>query len=178
MAQTNIAGALSRKGENQAALELFQECEKVFRKHTATAHLINNLTNIGQQYHHMANYPPAKKYYAEALDLSKKLGSKRLTANIHNTIGLLYKAQKKLDSAYYYQELAYNEYTEIGAKSPADRSLRSLALIRYEQNDIEEAEAMAREALKGMMETGRNQDVPRTSNIIGMCKLYPLDLFF
>jgi len=93
----NIAGIFYHKEEFEKALDCYEEIKQIYEKRGFMADLQSVFCNIGRTQAMLGKPELAIKYYENALEISKQLDNKYLTANTSRFLAELYIEQKKYD---------------------------------------------------------------------------------
>ena len=112
---------LLKKGNNQKALEEFEEAQTLYEQNEAnTEKLAKCYSQLAYTHWDMGNHNESLKFHQQALNIHKSNKNKKGIAASHNDIGLTY-SNKDSEKALEYYEKALVEYNEI--YSPEDERI-------------------------------------------------------
>ena len=122
----NIGSAYSNKGDYQAALTNYQQAYEI-RNRLKLPEAIESLRNLAEMNFILGEYDTAQTQFLKALEASRDAKDKEMLALDSSTMGVLFAAQGKYDSALNYLQQAMDGFKQVN-----DRTWYSVeALARY-----------------------------------------------
>ena len=114
----NIATVHVQKNEDPVkALEYYFEALELFKEVGTEQEVFITLANIGNAYHLLGEFSQSFNYLNEALQISQKMGDRRLDASILQRIASNFRAKKDFPKAIEYyiksNEICKNDYPDI-----------------------------------------------------------------
>lgn len=128
---TNMAVSFRNSGQYENALDALLEANHYYeakQMHHPLA-IINN--TLGELYReNLENFELAKKHYLKAISLNQKLGDDFQLSKNYNNLGLCFKLDHKIDSAFYYLDKAKSLKEAIG-------DIGGQAIVHYNFGELE-----------------------------------------
>ncbi|QLG44382.1 tetratricopeptide repeat-containing sensor histidine kinase [Costertonia aggregata] len=160
----NLGFTYAEFNKNEEALDYSLRALEFRRSQPQKKSLFHSLDNVGYSYYKLGKYNKALPYYEEALKVAKKLEAKHLLMEVYEHLGILHKAKKNFERAFFYKNLhsqmrdsIYDEekskqIAELQTKYETVEKDKEIVLLTKE-NELQEAnaekEATLRKALIG-----------------------------
>jgi tetratricopeptide (TPR) repeat protein len=123
----NIGSAYNNKGEYQLALTYFQQAYDIRDRLKLPGEATESLRNLAEMNFKLGEYDTAQSQFLKALEASRAANDKEMLALESSTMGVLFAAQGKYDSALNYLQQAVDGFKQIN-----DHTWYSVeALARY-----------------------------------------------
>jgi CHAT domain-containing protein/Tfp pilus assembly protein PilF len=163
----NIGAVYNGLGENQKALDYYNQSLPLRRQVGDKAGEANTLTSIGLVYNNLGENQKALDYLNQSLPLSRQVGNKAGVATTLNNIGLVYLAlgenQKALD--YFNQSLPLSR--QVGDKRGEATTLNNIGGVYDALGDKQKALEYFNQSLPLSQQVGNKAGVARTLTNIG-----------
>ncbi|MEZ4839068.1 tetratricopeptide repeat protein [Flavobacterium sp.] len=143
----NIGVVFRAQSEDFKALDYFTKAQKIQEKNGDRTVGITT-TNIGNLHVKQKNYNQALHYYTKALRLFEKYPDARGLGELHNNLGLYYKAINEPNKAMESWNLAIASFDSIGDKFGKSDTYLHIGEFLFEQNRFQEALPNAQKAVE------------------------------
>ncbi|MGD1806143.1 tetratricopeptide repeat protein [Dapis sp. BLCC M126] len=130
------------------AIEIFEQALLLYQKTNYQIWAAITLNNIGLVYDTLEEKQTALDYFNQSLDLFKKMQSVLGEAMILNNIGLVYNALEKKQTALDYFNQSLDLFQQIPDRGSIANTLYNLAVLRYNQGNLNEALTKIESAIK------------------------------
>lgn len=128
------------KGNQDDALNAYYQSEILFEKSKNYNGLCEVSNEMGILYMKQKEKNAAKAILLKAIYYAKKAESISLIANSYNNLGLTYRDNEQADSAEYYFNLSYQNYSQVNDKLGMSYSLDYLSSVYMKINKLDLAE--------------------------------------
>jgi serine phosphatase RsbU (regulator of sigma subunit)/putative methionine-R-sulfoxide reductase with GAF domain len=124
--------------QNEKALEVLLESQKLCIKHNNTEIYVKVLDGIGETYHNLKQYDLALEYYTKCASICEENGIKQSAAFALDGLGRTYTATKKYDVAIikFNESLAIRR--ELGFKRGEVVTLYNIGCLLIDKKDVQE----------------------------------------
>ena len=157
--RNTIAALHWSRSNYRAALKIWSENLKYYKRTDNRKGLLMTYSNIGNIYWAYGKYRSAERYYSDALMIAKQIKEIRLCGVIMNNLGILYHDQGKLKQSVQ----AYKKYLKL-CRTIDDRyglalTLGNLGIVYKDLGEYDRAEETYSIQLKVSRELGHKQGV-------------------
>lgn len=140
-------------GEIQPAIQHFNICLDISRRHHAPLIMMMALNALGDVYCHIGDYQLGRQMFEECLEISRRLGT-HYQISIHlNNLGTIDQVEGHLDSAIVLFNESLDECHLIGDEYGEAITLCNLGEIAITQEKVEEADSLFKRAVRIGQET-------------------------
>lgn len=133
------ANNFQRIGENDKAMERYNQVLTLARKRNDNKGLAVTLNNIAIIHTGLGDYPKALSMYQEALECEKIIDNKQGIGEAYNNIGVIYYYQQDMDRVFEYFEKSVNIAEEIGDEPGMKRGYNNLGALYNYYKDYDKA---------------------------------------
>ncbi len=128
-----------KRAQYGKALKHYLDAQKIFLEYNDSLNLSSNYHNIGNVFKYQEEYRRSIGAFKKAIAINEKLGIPKKIGDNYNAISSTYRRIKKIDSASYFLEKAYEKYEEAGYEEGKYRVIANKAQILNLQNKYTEA---------------------------------------
>ncbi|MEO0127815.1 MAG: tetratricopeptide repeat protein [candidate division WOR-3 bacterium] len=139
MASNNMGIIYFNMGDYERALKFFENYLKISEELGDKRGIAIAYGNLGEVLMNKFEYNKAVALFKKFLKISQRIGDKRGIASASYNLGYVYAEIGKLKLAYKYSNEAKNFFESIGNKNALGMVLNTIALIRFKDNNLEEA---------------------------------------
>ncbi len=133
----NLADLYLKRGALSAAREHCRKAEQYLLDAGLTnGHLVETKKTAGKIAYHEKDYDTALKYFNEALDVSRQIGTQYLEAEVLMERGVLYRATERHLDALTDLELSYHVYTSLKVEGKREQTEKVIQSIEKLYLDI------------------------------------------
>ena len=133
----NLADLYLKRGALDAAREHCRRAEQYLLDAGLTnGHLVETKKTAGKIAYHEKDYDTALKYFNEALDISRQIGTQYLEAEVLMERGMLYRATERHLDALTDLELSYHVYTSLKVEGKREQTEQVIQSIEKLYLDI------------------------------------------
>lgn len=131
----NLGSVYEDIGEYDSAYHYFEQACKLNLHLGNISRQLVNINNLGDVYRKKGNYAQALVFTDSALKISKKNNLTYQVRSAYRDKSKLFFLMKSMDSAYFYQEKAYDLYTEIFSGENARRIVQLQNIYETERKE-------------------------------------------
>lgn len=160
----SILGAINRRdGDYAQAIEQIQKSIALYRQLDQGTlrfgfYIADNLAELGRVYGATGDNVQAFSYLQQALNIAKKLPQRDLSANVLNSIGVLYLEQEEYDKASAHLQQGLQIYQALKNQAETSRVLLNLGVIEQRRGNFDQALESFRKSLN-LATDSSNRDV-------------------
>lgn len=146
----NIAITLDDQGDLVGAEKNFHEALTIFRKADTKSSVAYFSMSFADVLYNLGDLREAKAKLEESVEMNREIGDKRTMGFAMSELGLIFSALGNLAEARRKNEEALAVWTELGNKVFVESTQIDRADLLTEEGNPEEAESLARTALRGL----------------------------
>jgi CHAT domain-containing protein/TolA-binding protein len=150
------ANVLAAGGQNQTAVELYNEALAIFTKLGDQEGIARTQTAVIQPHIMLGTYDAAFHAAEQAREIFTKLGDSRRIARLENNVGNIYHRQDRFEEAIAHYERAYEELLPYGDSEELTISLNNMSMCLIGMNNF----PRALETYKRAKELLKERDLP------------------
>jgi tetratricopeptide (TPR) repeat protein len=164
----NLGILLQRRGEYQAALELYEKALKAFKEFGDRYVVAGSLHEIGRIHQSRGDYTVALEQYEKSLKILEEIGDRAGAAKSLHQIGMIHQDQGDYPAALEQYEKSLKIKEEIGDRAGVARSVHAIGNIYLSTGKPQQALEQYQKALKIAEEIGDRHEIAMVLHQVGI----------